>query len=553
MNKSAFAILIMLTLCATASAQMAAGASAGATASRLQDSIAEKQRQQMIQDARKEFDAKKAEEEKKKTAEVLEKKAKKEIQIDEISFSPSEILPKEFLAEIKKKYEGKLLSIDDINEIITSINNQYILLGAIGAKAYLDDQDVSKGKLFISLVEGKVRKVNVEGSAHTSESYIKEYFKFKGGTLVDVKAMQDDVQYFNASNDAKARLALEPGPVYGTSDVTVSVTEPDMWTLSAFTDNAGQDSTGLYRVGGYGVLRSATGRRDILTAGGTWSEGSYSAFGIYEIPEPVFNTRIGIGADYSETDIINGSLKNLDIKGDFYNVYVYVKKPFCVTEAMVNNLTLQMSTKHGQTKLSGYEIPGGTNVNLLSLTYDNLYLFDGAYLYNNVSAGANIAGPSKSFYKFSYYGEYQQVIVEDFTFTMKFRAQYGSDDSMASSDQFQIGGSSTVRGYGEGALLANSGLSGTVEFAYDIAPMIGYKSILTSARLFAFFDYGLVFARSGAPTADGYDDAIYSAGVGAKCSLWENVNVNLTYAQPLVSNSYANDGQLFLFYIQLIY
>ncbi|MCL2144548.1 MAG: BamA/TamA family outer membrane protein [Endomicrobia bacterium] len=514
---------------------------------RLQSDIAAEQRSSALeeeyQESRREEEQKREEfnKEIEKIGVTEETKAKskndeKFIMLSEIKFSQSDILPQSFFDEIKKKYENEHISINDIYSIVTAINNEYMLKGYISSQAFLSEQDITGGVLFINLVEGIVDKVNVTGNKTTAESYIRRYVKFDKIDNLNAIETNKQIMKFNAENDAKARVVLAPGKVFGTSDVDLVIDEPNRYSLNVFGDNAGQKETGEYRGGVFGSIRSITGYRDIFNLGGVFSEGSSAYFASYEIPEPLFGTRVGAGFDYSDTEIINGPLKTLEVKGDYYSAYIYVKKPFYIRENTISNAMFNALTKKGESYISGYQTQN-TKSDVLSLNADNTLMTKFGYVYNSItySQGLKLIEGETNFEKISYYGEFYAALLKYFGFNLKVKGQ-AAFETVPSSDQFSIGGSNSVRGYSEGMLMGKDGINANAEFQYNVN-FIKWK-YLDYTRLFLFGDYGYVWPASTANLPDDYENSIYSIGVGLKFGMFKHFDAGVTWAFPLGGHKY---------------
>ena len=525
--------------------------SAESNTQRLQENIGMQEKQKEIEQAYKEY-----EENKKKIIkqrELTDEDKQKNLSLYKIEFSPSDILPEDFFNKIKNEYEGEKISVEDIYSILDKINNEYMIRGYIAAKAFLQEQDVSEGVLFISLVEGKVKDMNIENNKHTSENYIKRTIHFQSYEIVDVNKMQKDVLKFNAANDAKARINLEPGPVYGTTNVNVVMDEPQTVSVAAFVDNAGQEETGLIRYGGYLVARSLTKYRDILNVGGlmTQAGGSHSLFGSYEIPEPFLGTRVGIGADYSDTEIISGPLHPLNVKGDFYDVYLYSKKPFNIKPTTVSNFMFTVTTKRGSNYISAFKTQD-TKTDTIAASVDNLLLFNGGYLFNYVSItnGLTLIEGNAYFMKYAYQGNLYKTLVKNIAIDFKLKAQYADGTIVPSGSKMQIGGVNTVRGYREGMLSANSGVNAMTELQYDCSNFL-FPKVLDYTKFFMFFDYGYIIPASDENIPDNYRKDIYSAGLGVRFSLLKHLENNLTVGRTFVDHPYfENDETKFMFFVQ---
>jgi hemolysin activation/secretion protein len=472
----------------------------------------------------------------------------KNIILQKIEFSQVEILPQSFFEDIKKKYENTQVGIEDIYAIVDSINNEYMLKGYIACHAFLLEQDITSGNLFISIVEGLVSEVKISGHKTTSENYIKRYLHFENISNFNANTANTEILKFNAENDAKARIALSPGRVFGTSIVDIVLDEPNRYSMSASIDNAGQKETGLTRYGGYVVVRSITRYRDIFNIGGVFSEASNAVFTSYEIPEPFLGTRIGIGFDYSDNEIISGGLEALNVNGRYYNVSLYSKKPFFIRDTTVTNFTLTVNTKKGESFISSFKTQD-TKTDAVSLSADNTLLFSWGYLFNSLSyyQGFRLIEGDTVFEKASYYGETLINIYKTIAANIKARGQYGAD-IVPSSEQFSIGGINTIRGYREGMLSGRDAISANIEILYDL-PLRKFK--FAAFRLYAFFDFGIVYPDKNANLPDDYDNKLYSAGGGLKLNILKHIDANIVYAAPLLEHKYYESNKYsILFMIQ---
>ena len=551
MKKFLFVVLSLGFLHLTASAQVQNLAASGA--SRLQEGIFEQQKDAQIRQARQTYQENKkiVKEEKALTEKEKRQADEKVLKINKIFFAPSTVLNPKLFENLRNKYEGQYLSVNDIYDIVNTINASYLIKGYIAARAYLPEQDVSKGLLVISLMEGRVDQFTISNNKNTKTSYIKRFIDFCPCDVIQADTLQEGVLEFNAANDAKARLTLEPGKVYGTTNVNVVMQEPPMFALAGFMDNAGQKETGLLRYGIFGSVRSLTKYRDILSLGGMMSEGSHSAFGSYEIPEPFFNTRVGVSFDYSDTKIINGDLKPLNITGDFYGISLYVKKPFFVKVNTISNVRFAASTKKGANYIDKNKTQSN-NIDTLSLSLDNILMFNRGYIFNMLSGtnGLNLLDGDNYFFSGNYYGEAQYNLSRYFGLNLKIKGQKKLSGEVPSSEQMQIGGVNTVRGYREGMLSADNALDGMFEFQYNMPFFKKYKFV-DYTQAFAFFDYGRIFPSNHIYIPEGYDKDIYSTGIGLRIGLLRHLEGNISVAHTLKAHKYFDKEETkVLFYIQ---
>ena len=80
-----------------------------------------------------------------------EEYATKGVYIDKIRVAPSEILTQEEIENIISDYQGENLTFDKVKEIINRINTLYLEKGFVTAKAFVPEQDIVDGSLYIDL------------------------------------------------------------------------------------------------------------------------------------------------------------------------------------------------------------------------------------------------------------------------------------------------------------------------------------------------------------------------------------------------------------------
>jgi hemolysin activation/secretion protein len=118
--------------------------------------------------------------------------------------------------------------------------------------------------------------------------------------------------------------------------------------------------------------------------------------------------------------------------------------------------------------------------------------------------------------------------------------QYSPTELLPAAEQFQLGGSTTVRGYSEGLLSGVSGYLASAELRYALQDPDEYLFRDSGTPLFtgfAFVDHGGAFPYRPSPLADvTKHDFLSGAGVGLSMD-WENrVSARLALAWPLRDN-----------------
>ena len=264
-----------------------------------------------------------------------------------------------------------------------------------------------------------------------------------------------------------------------------------------------------------------------------------------------FNSRVGVSFDYSDTEIVNGNLSPLNITGDFYNLSLYAKKPFWVKANTISNARFSISTKKGANYIDSNKTQEN-KIDTLSLSLDNILMFNHGYLLNMVSVteGLRMFGGDNDFVRVNYYSEGQLNLSRFFGLNLKIKGQQKLGGEVPTSEQMQIGGVNTVRGYREGMLSSDNAIDGMFEFQINM-PFLKKCKLLDYGQTFAFFDYGRIFPSNRIYYPAEYEKDMYSTGVGLRMGFLKHFEGSLSVARTLKEHpSFDKEETKVLFYVQ---
>jgi len=127
--------------------------------------------------------------------------------------------------------------------------------------------------------------------------------------------------------------------------------------------------------------------------------------------------------------------------------------------------------------------------------------------------------------------------------------------TLPSSEQFQIGGFNTVRGYPQGEFLGDYGALLRTELSFPIYGMpkdwrLPYqkKSLYDVTRLVGFYDVGTAHLRGALP-GEASEKDIAGAGVGIRMRLFDRLNAQVGWGVPLTEQP--SDGSENALYVGL--
>ena len=452
--------------------------------------------------------------------------------LDDIKFTSSDIFSNEELDAFTRDYINHKISFSEIQKLVVAINGEYYERGFITAQAVIPAQKLKDGVLNVNLIEGHVGRVIVQGNDSTKASYIERRIGQAKGDLFELQPLQDSLLYFNKTNDVQLTSELEPGQEFGETDIKVEAYEPKNVVVEFFGDNTGSKSTGEYRGGVNVENKSLFGHRDNLKLSGTKASGSREYSINYSVPVNNKGGRLGVFYYKSDINITDGALSNLNVGGESTLRQYDYSQPVFINELWKIDGVAQVQDRHAFTDVDKVKIISSEIINpSIGVTIekeDESGIWFSSHNFHRFRAEASRARAYYSKYRFSL--ARTQAISDVFSGYFNLVGQYTSDDLLPSSEQMQIGGAATVRGYPEGAYIGDKGYYSNFELLTDL-PMLQSDKFPTENRLqgFIFVDHGGVF--TDIPTqSETQSDFITSSGFGARLSISDYISANAAVA-----------------------
>ncbi len=488
--------------------------------------------------------------------------------VNSIEVAPSEILTREEIEPIISKYAGKNLFITDIQAMIDEINSLYAKKGFVTAKAYLPEQQVENGAIYIDLIESRIGKVTIEGNRWTKSNYILDRIPDNEHQLFDIVKLEKDVLDFNRYNEGvKLSANLKAGEKPGTTDIELSADEKFPFHIIGVMDNAGRYQTGSLRGGPMLIADSLFGYRDRMSMGAFFSGGATSPFFDYNIPVNKHDGRVGFSYASTFAKVKWGDYAPLGLNTRSYIYSLYYTQPIKRSQGFELKGYGSLNYKRVYSAMDALRLFGYDN----ELSLDEVTSADIGfnirkdtargiwYLNQNASMAFPIFDSRSSYFKYSG-GMYR---IHDFSHGVygQLRANYQiipNNKDIPYIDQFQAGGLATVRGYSEGLLLGKNGYFTSAELIFPLLPRQ-----ITSPRsgekipFIGKYIQGVVFADHAgifpAARQDYYDGSYFlaSLGMGLRVQLPGDLSARLYWGYPLVNNAYEHDRKYGRFHFEL--
>lgn len=458
--------------------------------------------------------------------------------VKEIRFTESKIFSVDELRGFARDYEGKEQTLAGLQQLTAAINAEYRKRGVVTAQATIPPQNVSSGTVLIRLVEGHVGAIRLEGNVSTADDYITDRIGLKPGDLVDLPALEEDMLFFNRTNEVQLQAKLAPGQAFATTDLELQVSEPPQHIVRGFVDNGGSRSTGEGRVGLTYFNKSVFGYRDELSLSTTQSDGQQSYSASYGIPINRIGGRVSLAYYQDYTQIEQGAFRSLDITGESKSTVLTFRQPIHLGKTTQVDLLAGAKTRRtenwiSRVPLSRVDTTDG-NIGAEAQMADQSGYWMGSYLYTR--GDAEVANLRSDYWYGRGWLRRQQKITDTWSALGTVSFQNTSDKLLPSSEQFIIGGEGTVRGYPVGTWAGETGYTASVELHHPVGTMIlGDGETPLVANGFFFVDYGNVRPfRPRNSTLKNYEQ-LTGVGWGMNMAIGKQTTGKMTFAYALDS------------------
>ncbi|MBP5199892.1 MAG: ShlB/FhaC/HecB family hemolysin secretion/activation protein [Schwartzia sp.] len=453
-------------------------------------------------------------------------------ELKKVNWNPSEILAQEEIQAVADSYIGRQITLKDLREMADKITDLYKEKGYMTCGAVLPPQRIHEGVVEIRLIEGKTGEVSVTGNKHTKTGYITNRLGLKPGEIANTDKLNRDLRWFHGTNDIQLRVVMKPGAVEGTTDYEIVAIEPQNQTVTLYVDNDGYESSGRWREGIFYNIRSLSGQRDSLRASFLRSQGTKAWALGYSFPISPKGMRLDLDYSANRTEVTNGELRPLGVDGKSSSYSLTWRAPFLVTEKSRHEAGLQYVHQKAETDLGHGEVKWVDDKIKRVIPYISFTHYgDSTVLYHKHSfvwaRRSDIDGVSDAakFYRLTAF--WQKRYQGGQFWQARLDGQLSSGDFMAASDRLFIGGVNSVRGYEEGFIGGEKGLTAGLEYH---VPVDKAKRVF----FFPFLDWGTVSGNT-APE----HRTLMSAGIGVEARI-KNVYGAVTVGFPFKKDFYEN-------------
>lgn len=198
-------------------------------------------------------------------------------------------------------YIGRRVTLADLEKLAELVTLEYRARGFFLAQAIVPQQRIEDGQAEISVLEGRLGKVQlkVAADAPTSEARVRAILAhLPPGAALQQVSYERTMLLLSDQPGLKVQAGLEQGAETGTTDLVVEVSAaPKRWQASIEGDNYGTAASGRERLSATFRYASPFGIGDNFDARLMSSSGAQQTFGrlAYEAPLGADGLRLGTG------------------------------------------------------------------------------------------------------------------------------------------------------------------------------------------------------------------------------------------------------------------
>lgn len=479
------------------------------------------------------------------------------ISVNSISVGGAKLIPGDEVRRTAARFEGQCLGLAALNSVLEALTYLYVERGYIASRAYLPEQDLSDGSLDVSVIEGSLEDITLNGKIPTDNRIATAFpgMRSKPANLRDIEQGLDQI---NRLRSSKATIALQSGKEQGGSVLDVKVEQGRPWHASLSSDNLGGVATGIYQSRADFGLDNLFGINDEWQFGYQRSMDHHPLFFSNERPNsntltgslsiPYGYWTVGINGSWSDYhSSLAGPLSAIDTSGGSKSLSPYISRILYRDQTSKTWATGRLTWKETDNFLLGSRIDVSSRV--LSVASFELghsrQLFGGqASASVGYHRGLDILGafddatapdgsPRGQFDKVTAslgYFRTQDVGASTMILSTNVSGQW-SPDPLFGSEQMSLGGYSTVRGVREAVLYADKAVLMRNELSFLLPPINDAGSVEAIGRLepYVALDLGHSVSDSRGNSLGGN---IVGAAVGIR-NRGGRINFDLSYTDIL--------------------
>ena len=474
------------------------------------------------------------------------------IPVEKIEVIGSTIFRRDRLHPIIKPLEGRTVTLEDLRQAADRITQLYLNDGFINSRAILVDQVLTDGVVQIRVIEGRLERIDIEGTRRLNPNYIRSRIKRGAGNPLNSIALEEQLRLLRIDPlFENIEASLRAGDEIGQSILIIRVIEAEPFLASFFVDNSSPPSIGSERFGTVVRYRNLIGIGDEIAASYSRTiTGGADVFDFsYRLPVNARDGTLQLRFAPNRNQITDAEIEVFGIRGRSRLYELSYRQPLVRNIRQEFALSLGFTHQRGQTFVFdnipsafgiGPDEDGNSRTSTFRFGQDYVSRDrNGAWgLRSQFSIGTGLfeattnRDPIPDGHFISWLGQLQRVqrLGKDNLLIFQTDIQL-TPDTLLPSQQFVIGGAQSLRGYRQNARLGDNGFRVSLENRLTVQrDATGDPSL----QFIAFIDLGKVWNQPDNPNQLPEQTFLMGAGLGLYWQPIPNLDVRLDYALPII-------------------
>ena len=383
------------------------------------------------------------------------------------------LLTKKEKNTILKKYIDKCNTITNLKNLVNEITSIYIDKGYVTSKAYLKPQNISKGIIEISMVEGLLENFT------DNSSHIKTAFFNQEGKFLNLRDLEVGIENLNRLKSNNAKLQLIPGTKTGQTKVKIENQTSNRINGYFSLNNYGQETTGKNQLGVNLNIDNILNINDLFTINYNTTDNHNTAENsigdTYSYSFPIGRSLYSFQYSNSKyKQMLKAQLNEYKIigKSQTYNIAVkyhwfHNQNHRFSNSIFINHYKTEKHIDNSLIETSTY------NLSKAGISFDYIYQSNAfqSFLSFEYTKGIHLVddlNPTELDERYKKYTVDMNFIKKfnPFSYSLDFHLQH-TKDQLFGINQLSIGGPYSVRGYKEESIDGNRGYYYRNELTYS--------------------------------------------------------------------------------------
>jgi hemolysin activation/secretion protein len=467
------------------------------------------------------------------------------------NFRGNTIFTDEKLQAIVAEYIGQPITVADLFQIEQKLTALYVDQGYINSGAFIANTreaiDPTNAEITIQIVEGRISEIEITGGKRL-QKYIRARVQPTTQKVLREQDIQEAFRWLQIDPLITGINAqLKPGVNAGQAVLALTVETAKPLAVEVFANNNRAPSVGTFERGATAAYRNVTGLGDTFTLNYRNSPGSNLIGGSYTVPVNIQNGTIGVNFIYGNNSITEEPFNQIDLKTNAIQAELSFRQPILrkISSEQIQEIALGASISRLESNESLLSIPfpltegadgeGQTDSTALRLfqEFSNRDRNDSIILRSQLNIGVPIATRNADLFGNGTFLTVQAQALWAHQFDRLIWVNRGgvqfADGPVIPSEQFSLGGVSTVRGYRQDGVTRDSGLFFSSELRVPV-----FSGSAGSLQIVPFVDAGHAFSQSQRFIPD-ESQTLVSVGLGLRYDLNDRLAVRLDYGIPLLN------------------